>query len=156
MDWETILSAGVVAAVVSSCLNFGFQVYFEKRKSKERDLLEVKENDKLIIKEIYGPILIILGENITPGDGYDGLDSDQLTAIRKIIDINPHLIDKELDGITYNYLEELVHLSRNQSSPESYEKFIDFDRKLFNYVLTVYNTKKKNLNLPYQDEYVLK
>jgi len=155
MQWEAIISASVVAAIVSSSLNFIFQFFNDKRKYKEEKLKELKENDKLIIKEIYGPILIILEGDIIPGDGYDGLDSDQLTSIRKIIEINPHLVDKELDHVTYNYLEELYHLSRNQSSPNSYEKFIDFDRKLFTHVLTVYNTKKKNLNLPYKDEYII-
>lgn len=149
MEWGNILSASVIAVVVSSMMNFGFQLYFDKRKSRERDLLEIKENDKIIIKELYGPILNILGQDIIPGDGYEGVDSDQLTSIRNIIDINPHLVDVELDHITYSFVEELMHLGRNQSIPPSFEKFIDFDRKLMDHVLSMYNTKRKNLNLPY-------
>ncbi|MFJ8063299.1 hypothetical protein ACIQYS_01525 [Psychrobacillus sp. NPDC096426] len=151
MNWGTILTASVIAAIVSAIMNFIIQLYFEHKRVKDRKLQEIKENDKIILQDIYTPILKILSEHIIPGDGYEGVDVGQLERIRKIIDDNPQLVDTELDRITYGYLEDLAHIGRNQSYPHDYDKFADDDRKLFNHVRVVYNQKRKNLNLPYDE-----
>ncbi|MDF2065088.1 hypothetical protein [Bacillus sp. Cr_A10] len=150
MNWETILTATVIAAVVSGIMNFLIQLYFEHRRVKDRKLQEIKENDKLILHELYTPIYKILSEHITPGDGYEGIDIGQLNRIRKIIEVKPELVDKELDRITYGYLEDLNHLGKSDSLPTDNEKFADRDNKLHNHVWEVYNQKRKNLNLPYE------
>lgn len=151
-ELSIILLSGISAAVVSAILNFGFQIYFENKKSKERDELEIKENDKEIIEKLYGPIYSILGENIIPGDGYEGLDPNQLERVRNLIDKHPHLTDTELDSITYSFLEDLMFMHQNRKEYHSYEKILDGDKELLDYVSKIYNQKKKNLNLPYDKD----
>lgn len=150
----TILLSGASGAVISSILNFLFQVYFEKRKSEERNLFEIKENDKIIIQELYGPIYNILGEDIIPGDGYEGLDPEQLNRIRDLIDKFPHLVDTKLDSITYSFSEDLIFMHQNRKEILYYEKIFDNDNKLKDHVSKTYNQKKRNLNLPYNEDLI--
>lgn len=153
MEWTTILSAGATGAIVSSFLNFFIQLFFEKRRTKETKLNEIKEVDKLILHNLYAPILEVLSDDIVAGDGYEGLDYEQLLEVREIIKNNSHLVDTELDKITYSYEEDVMHMGYSNSFP-NIEKFIDTDRKLLDHVLRIYNQKKKSLNFPYDNTYI--
>ncbi|WP_392454263.1 hypothetical protein ACF3OH_09425 [Chryseomicrobium aureum] len=152
MEWNILLSATVIAAIISGIISFSTQLFFEKKRVKESNQREIKEVDKLILHELYAPILDVLSFNIFPGDGYEGISSGQLTDIRKILDNKSLLVDTELAEIVYGYEEDLIHLWRNNSLSEYDEKCLDDDRKLLEHVNKIYNLKRKSLNYPYDKE----
>ncbi|TDL34831.1 hypothetical protein E2R51_03670 [Jeotgalibacillus sp. S-D1] len=144
-EWFSILLTGVTAAIVSTALHYFFQLKIERRKKDEK-----------IIRDLYGPIFNILGEKIIIGEGYQGIDQDQLKAIRNIMDKNPFIVDRALEEITYNFLEkEFTNLSKlflNQIPPINL--IFDEDRKLLEHVLFRYNEKRKALGLPFDEAYL--
>ncbi|MGM7722174.1 hypothetical protein [Metabacillus sp. Hm71] len=108
-----------------------------------------------VLTELYVPIYKILVERIIPGDGYEGIDQDQLDSIKDIIDDNPELTDPILEGLIYGYLEDaywnVTRIHADQQDPR-FETY-DSDRRLLDYILISFNKTRRPLGLPHPKEY---
>lgn len=147
VTWEQFLTIFLTAIITAGATNI-FGYWKEKRISSSKYAEEV-------LKRLYVPIYKILVEGVIPGDGYQGIDEDQLDRIKSIIDDNPELTDPKLDALIYGYLEDaywnLNRLYVDQKNPEYV--IYDSDRKLLDYILISFNKTRKSLGLPHDRTY---
>lgn len=143
----TIIITSIITAV---CTNFfGF--------IKEKKLKSLAYTDSCL-KKIYIPIYQILIRDIIPNIGYDGINQDQVSDIRHIIENNPEYTDPELKEIVDSYFQEMymnvTRLHADQVDPRSLT--FDKDEKLYKYILFSFHTTRRSLGLPYNRKYAFK
>ncbi|MBH0228841.1 hypothetical protein [Halobacillus yeomjeoni] len=137
----------IITAVVTSV----FTNYFAFL--KEKKVKSLSYTDKSLVK-IYIPIYKILTEGLIPGEGYEGVYSNQVFKITKILEDNPEYVDPELEGIVFQYEEEiLLALSTTTDTSEMDGMLLDEDRRLLDYILTSFHKTRKSLGLPYNKVY---
>lgn len=141
MEWVQVLLSGVAAAVTSTILSYFKEKKFASSKYAER-----------VLTELYIPIYRMLREDVLPGDGYEGLNMDQVNRIDNVAKKNPELTDPRLDEIVNAYMEVLT--SPNYPFVDELEHVFDQDRKLFTYIMIAFNRTRKSLGLPYDKDYV--
>jgi hypothetical protein len=144
--WKIILTAVLTA---------GASNYFSYWKDKKIAAGKYAEDS---LRKLYIPIYKILVKHIYPGDGYDGIDEDQVSDIKKIIDENPELTDPELGRIVDSTFEDVMHQNSRPYDDQLDLKAMryDDDRELLDYVLIAFNKTRKNLGLPSNKYYTSK
>ncbi|WP_191556437.1 hypothetical protein [Metabacillus idriensis] len=107
------------------------------------------------LRKLYIPIYKKLGENIYPGDGYEGINENQVSEIKEIIEEHPELTDPELERIVENIFIDVMHNnSRSYNIQRDLSMFIyDENRELLEYVLFSFNSTRHKLGLPSNNIY---
>lgn len=139
---EEFLTILFTAFITAFAMNF-FGYVKEQR-------ISTSKYTECALRELYISIYKILTGRITPGDGYEGIDDEQIIAINKIIEEHPELTDPELEKIFYNIYEDAYfNWKANIESNHDY----DLERELLEYILTAFNKTRKSLGLPYERKY---
>jgi hypothetical protein len=128
----------ILTAILTAVANNLFSFFREKKISSYKYAEDT-------LKKIYIPILEIINQGYFPGDGYNGLDPQQVRDIKGVLENNREMVEPKIEYIVEGYVEEIVH-----SENEEY----DLDRKLLWEVLTGFNRIRKSLGLPYEIKYL--
>lgn len=138
--------------MLTSIITSGTTTYFGFL--KEKSFSNTKYTER-VLTELYIPIYKILNEHSIPMIGYYGIDENQMSDIKVIIDRNPELVDPKLNKILEEYMEiAFFNVSRvyeDQISP----KLMRYDEnlKLYTYILFAFNKTRRSLGLPSDKRY---
>jgi hypothetical protein len=87
--------------------------------------------------------------------GYSGIDENQMSEIKVVIDSNPELVDPKLNKILEEYMEiTFFNVSRVYEDQISSELMrYDENLKLYTYILFAFNKTRRSLGLPSDKKY---
>jgi hypothetical protein len=116
---------------------------------RDRKTIIYEANKELLVK-VYSPIMKIINNSVYPGDGYEGLDDDEIQEIADIIHDNLMIIDRILDSFAWSFKEEI-----HNSGYKHYSQYSNYDddRKFLDYISYRYNYLRKSVGLQYDNEY---
>jgi len=109
------------------------------------------ENSFRSLELVYNPILKLIQKQIVPGDGYEGINSNDFEKINEIIQQNAIYVDVKLESFIWEFEETIYHFERNQIiHPIRYPQLmLDEEGKFLDYLIYKNNKLRKDVKLKY-------
>ncbi len=101
------------------------------------------------LENVYVPITNIIDSSVEPTYGYEGLSNKDVDEIAKIAKDNAPFIDVKLKRLIDGLLEDQYIMERSEVNYPIYDE----NRKLLKYAFYKYNLLRKQLRLPYDNNY---
>ncbi|MBA4535440.1 hypothetical protein O0555_21700 [Brevibacillus laterosporus] len=147
----TIILTGIVSGIGS-----GFLTHYLTNK---RNLTELKRHNLTKqVELIYLPIILIFENRTNVNSGYRGVTVSDFSVISKIIKDNLLYTDSKITLLLLKLEDECndKHRMAHSDDIDNFENLpIDEDRIFYDYINFQYNKIKKELQLPYDENFLL-
>lgn len=144
MDWKIQISNIVLTALLTAILTNLASYLREKKIRNDSSTFKNKEE---AINKIFKPIYTILSKELYTAKGYDGLDLEQITQIKGLIDSFPENCPRELTFLVNSLYEDSIRLNDMAKLNGEDPVKVDDKKKLFNYVEEKFNSFRKEVGM---------